>query len=83
MPESGLNIYVALEYVKTNVKHTKFLRKSFSESFQYVLYNICMFRIAKQAEKLITIVIVLPDSGVKYLLKIYSDDWMKKHNFLE
>ncbi|MEZ5358145.1 MAG: cysteine synthase family protein [Candidatus Zixiibacteriota bacterium] len=30
-----------------------------------------------------TMVVILPDSGVKYLSKIYNDDWMKKQGFIE
>jgi cystathionine beta-synthase len=28
-------------------------------------------------------VIILPDSGTRYVSKIYNDEWMRKHNFLE
>ena len=28
------------------------------------------------------IVVILPDSGTRYVSKIYNDEWMKKHNFL-
>lgn len=28
-------------------------------------------------------VIILPDSGSRYVSKIYNDDWMKEHNFLD
>jgi cystathionine beta-synthase len=28
-------------------------------------------------------VIILPDSGLRYLSKIFSDDWMREHGFLE
>lgn len=28
-------------------------------------------------------VIILPDSGTRYVSKIYNDEWMKKNNFLE
>jgi cystathionine beta-synthase len=28
-------------------------------------------------------VIILPDHGIKYLAKIYNDNWMKNHGFLE
>jgi len=30
-----------------------------------------------------TMVIILPDHGTRYLGKIYNDDWMKDHGFLE
>jgi len=28
-------------------------------------------------------VIILPDHGTRYLAKVYNDDWMKDHGFLE
>jgi cystathionine beta-synthase len=28
-------------------------------------------------------VIILPDSGTRYVSKIYNDEWMKEHNFLD
>ena len=28
-------------------------------------------------------VVILPDHGTRYLGKIYNDDWMKDHGFLE
>ncbi|GGF41992.1 cystathionine beta-synthase [Echinicola rosea] len=30
-----------------------------------------------------TMVIILPDHGTRYLGKVYNDDWMKNHGFLE
>ena len=30
-----------------------------------------------------TMVIILPDHGTRYLNKIYNDDWMKNHGYLE
>jgi cystathionine beta-synthase len=30
-----------------------------------------------------TMVVILPDHGTRYLGKIYNDDWMKDHGFLE
>lgn len=38
---------------------------------------------AKQTGKKQNIVIILPDSGAKYLSKIYNDEWMREHGFLE
>ncbi len=29
------------------------------------------------------VVVILPDSGTRYLSKIFSDDWMREHGFLE
>jgi len=28
-------------------------------------------------------VVILPDSGTRYVSKIYNDDWMRKNNFLD
>ena len=30
-----------------------------------------------------TVVVLLPDSGVRYISKIFSDDWMRENGFLE
>ena len=30
-----------------------------------------------------TMLVILPDSGTRYLNKVYNDDWMKEHGFLE
>lgn len=38
--------------------------------------------IAKRLKKPATIVTVLPDGGIKYLSKMYNDDWMKQNKFL-
>lgn len=38
--------------------------------------------IAKTVQKPTVIVTVLPDSGLKYLSKMYDDHWMKKNGFL-
>jgi cystathionine beta-synthase len=29
------------------------------------------------------VVVILPDSGSRYLSKVFSDDWMREHGFLE
>lgn len=39
--------------------------------------------IAKQMTKPTTIVAILPDGGVKYLSKIYDNDWMEEHHLLK
>lgn len=39
-------------------------------------------QIAKEVQKPTTIVTIAPDGGVKYLSKIYNDEWMKAHNLL-
>ncbi len=38
---------------------------------------------AKNLKKNDTMVIILPDHGTRYLNKIYNDNWMKDHGFLE
>jgi cystathionine beta-synthase/cysteine synthase A len=37
-------------------------------------------KIASELTEPTTIVTVLPDSGIKYLSKIYNDDWMQENN---
>ena len=39
-------------------------------------------KLAAQLKQAATIVTILPDSGIKYLSKIYSDDWMQTHKLL-
>lgn len=39
-------------------------------------------QVAKQLEEPKTIVVILPDSGTRYLSKIFNDDWMKKQGFI-
>ena len=39
--------------------------------------------VAKKLDKDKTVVVILPDTGRNYLTKIYSDDWMRNHGFLE
>ena len=38
---------------------------------------------AKEIEKDKMMVVLLPDSGVKYLTTFYSDDWMRENRFLD
>lgn len=38
---------------------------------------------AKQLKKDDIMVIVLPDHGTRYLGKVYNDEWMRNHNFLD
>ena len=38
--------------------------------------------IAKRLKNPATIVAMIPDGGIKYLSKMYDDEWMKKHRFL-
>ncbi len=40
-------------------------------------------RLAKTIDKKKNIVVILPDSGSRYLSKIFNDDWMKENGFLE
>lgn len=37
---------------------------------------------AAELKQAATIVTILPDSGIKYLSKIYNDDWMQTHKLL-
>jgi cystathionine beta-synthase len=39
--------------------------------------------VAKELSEPKNIVVVLPDSGTRYLSKIFNDNWMKEHGFLE
>lgn len=39
-------------------------------------------QIAKRAKEPTTIVTIIPDGGIKYLSKMYDDEWMKKHHLL-
>ncbi len=39
-------------------------------------------KIAAQLKQAANIVTILPDSGIKYLSKIYNDDWMQTHKLL-
>ncbi|KPJ96555.1 MAG: cystathionine beta-synthase [Gammaproteobacteria bacterium SG8_11] len=41
------------------------------------------FQVAKELHQPKNIVVILPDSGTRYLSKIFNDDWMKEHGFLE
>jgi len=38
--------------------------------------------IAKKVNKPTTIVTIAPDGGIKYLSKIYDNDWMREHNLI-
>ncbi len=40
-------------------------------------------QIAQKLDEPKDIVVVLPDSGSRYISKVYSDDWMKKQGFAE
>ena len=40
-------------------------------------------QLAKEVGKGKTIVVVLPDSGISYISKFYSDEWMRDNGFLE
>lgn len=39
--------------------------------------------IAKKQEEPKNIVVILPDSGTRYLSKIFNDDWMREYGFLK
>src|SRR5690606_23742452 len=38
---------------------------------------------ARQTGKKENVLIILPDSAAKYLSKIYNDEWMREHGFLD
>jgi cystathionine beta-synthase len=40
-------------------------------------------KFAKEHPECKTIVVILPDSGSRYLSKLYDDDWMRENSFLE
>lgn len=40
-------------------------------------------QVAQKLEEPKNIAVILPDSGSRYLSKIYNDEWMKEHGFLE
>jgi len=40
-------------------------------------------KFAKEHPECKTIVVILPDSGSRYLSKVYDDDWMRENSFLE
>jgi len=40
-------------------------------------------KLAAQVDAGKHIVVILPDSGDRYLSKLYNDEWMKKNGFLK
>ena len=46
-----------------------------------VLYGALKF--AKEHPECKTIVVILPDSGSRYLSKVYDDDWLRENSFLD
>ncbi len=40
-------------------------------------------RMLPEAGAGLRVVVILPDSGSRYLSKVFSDDWMREHGFLE
>jgi cystathionine beta-synthase len=40
-------------------------------------------QVAKRLEEEKKIAVILPDSGTRYLSKIYNDKWMREHGFLD
>ncbi|HEX7926255.1 MAG TPA: CBS domain-containing protein [bacterium] len=42
-----------------------------------------MLRLAPTLKESDLVVVLLPDSGSRYLSKVYNDNWMKEHQFLE
>ncbi len=43
---------------------------------------LAVMKIAEKIEENKNIVVILPDSGNRYLSKIYNNEWMRKNNFL-
>lgn len=43
---------------------------------------VAAMKLAHKIEKNKNIVVIFPDSGNRYLSKIYNDEWMKKNNYL-
>lgn len=43
---------------------------------------VAAYKVAKNLDRDKTIVVILPDTGSRYLSKIFNDDWMRKNNFL-
>ncbi len=43
---------------------------------------VAAYKVAKNIDRDKTIVVILPDTGSRYLSKIFNDDWMRKNNFL-
>lgn len=43
---------------------------------------VAAYKVAKNIDMDKTIVVILPDTGSRYLSKIFNDDWMRKNNFL-
>ena len=37
---------------------------------------------ARKLDENKTVVVILPDSGMKYISKIFNDDWMREKGFL-
>ncbi|NIM11240.1 MAG: cystathionine beta-synthase [Candidatus Aminicenantes bacterium] len=44
---------------------------------------VAALKIAKELEKDKIIVVLLPDTGERYLSKVHSDEWMKENGYLE
>ena len=44
------------------------------------IYGALKFALEHDGDR--TMVVILPDSGLKYLSRIYNDDWMRDHGFL-
>jgi cystathionine beta-synthase len=38
--------------------------------------------VARELDDNKTVVVILPDTGTRYLSKIYNDDWMKEKGFI-
>ncbi len=47
------------------------------------VYGALEYAKIKKPDKDALMVIILPDSGTRYISKIYNDDWMRQNNFLD
>lgn len=47
------------------------------------VYGALEYARKEQPGKNALMVVILPDSGTRYVKKIFNDDWMKEHGFLE
>ncbi|MBX2874160.1 MAG: cysteine synthase family protein [Saprospiraceae bacterium] len=43
----------------------------------------CVFKIRRQLRPQDVVVVLFPDHGTRYLGKVYNDEWMKQHGFLD
>jgi cystathionine beta-synthase len=44
---------------------------------------VAALRVARNLDEEAVVVVLLPDTGERYLSKVHSDEWMREHGFLE